>query len=133
MRAVSERGPSAGGVVRVVEGDGRGVWLLVRIGAVENIFGTGGDVFGWWNGGSISLVRLCQKATAVPPEEDTDTDHEEEDSDDSTRESTLAYSAAAGRIWLLRIGYTLERFALCAGSIRMLESLVGREREMEYT
>jgi len=120
MRAISERGPSEGGTVRVVEGDGRGVWLLVWIGAIENIFGTGRDIFGWWNGRSISLVCLCQKATAVPPEEDAACDHEEEDSDDSTCESALAYTAA-GRTWLLRVGYALERCALCAGSIRMLE------------
>ena len=115
MRTIAEPGLSTDDVVG---SDGR-VWLLVWIRAVEDIFCAGGDILGWWDGGSSLLFCLFQKATAIPPYDNTDSEHEEEDSDDSTRESTLAYTTRG--IGLLRVGYTLKSFTLCASSIRMLE------------
>jgi hypothetical protein len=126
IRTVSERRSSTSGVV--VAGSNGGVWLLVWIWAVEDIFGTGGNILGWWNWGSSLLFCLFQKATAIPPYEDTDSKHEEEDSDDSARESALVYTT--GGAGLLRVGYALKRFTLCASPIRTLDRR-GRERERE--
>ena len=98
---------------------GEGVWLLVWIWAVEDIFGTGGDVFCWWNG---RLSCLFQKAAAIPQYEGADNDHEDDGSDDSTRESTLAHTARGGG-GLLRIGYAFNGCALCAGPVRMSENV----------
>ena len=102
----------------VVGSDGS-IWLLVWIRAVEDIFCAGGDILGWWDGGSILLFCLFQKATTIPPYDDTDSEHEEEDSNDSTCESTLAYTTRG--IGLLGVGYALKSFTLRASSIRMLK------------
>ena len=128
VRAVSESGPGACGSVRIGGDDGQ-IWLLVWIWAVEDIFRAGGRIFNWGNRRGLLLFYLDQKATTIPPDENTDSDHEEEDSDDSTGESALAYTA--GGSGLLRVGYALECLTLRAGPIRTLER-AGAGGEMEY-
>lgn len=88
VRTISDSGLS-GGNVSGVRCDGELVGLLVWIWAAENIFGTGGGIFGWSRGRGF-LVCLCQKATIVPPNEEANGHHKDDSSDDCTRESTLA-------------------------------------------
>jgi len=118
MSTVSECRPSASdGVGWDGGGDGDGIRFFVWVRAIEDIFGAGGNILCRWSGGSSSFC-LFQKATTIPPYDETNKDREEKGSDDSTRESTLAHTRGVG---LFEIGYALNRCTLCAGPIRMLK------------